>query len=142
MTTDEQVSQIIDQLRAAGSRITERRKAVITFIVDNPLPFSVPDIQSYLSEQELTAEPSTLYREIDTLVEQGIIVPVQIDSKKQYYELQQRHHHHIRCINCNDIQDIEIPGGLAAQINDIQEKTGYQVVDHLLEFTGLCSKCK
>jgi Fur family ferric uptake transcriptional regulator len=51
------------------------------------------------------------------------------------------HHHHIICKACGNVVELNF-----CDISDwskkVSESTGYQVIDHQLNFYGICKDCK
>ncbi len=59
------------------------------------------------------------------------------------YELSDRiHHHHLVCLNCNQVQDVELKQELDDEEKRISRKTKFQIIRHSLEFFGLCVNCR
>ena len=49
-------------------------------------------------------------------------------------------HYHFKCKNCDKIFDVDMEyiGGIN---NIVQEKYGFQVDEHNVNFSGICTKC-
>jgi Fur family peroxide stress response transcriptional regulator len=50
-------------------------------------------------------------------------------------------HPHLICIRCKKIVDPEIDA-LTEMSSEISQKTGYEIVNHRLDFFGICPKCR
>jgi Fur family ferric uptake transcriptional regulator len=51
------------------------------------------------------------------------------------------HHHHIICKACGNVVELNFCG-ISDLSERVMESTGYQVIDHQLNFYGFCKACK
>lgn len=72
---------------------------------------------------------STIYRNIQTLLDAGLITELHVHDGETYYEWADTNHHdHVACTNCDVIECIDCPAP--------------NLRDHYLELKNLCSTCK
>lgn len=84
---------------------------------------------------------STVYRNLDTLSEQGIIQKLDLGGTQRRYDGDLSEHHHVRCTGCGRVDDLS--GKLPCCIEDtFANQSGYKITGHRLELTGLCPKCR
>ena len=135
---------IYEQLRDHGFRLTAGRRALIAVLLNTPTPLTVNDIQTLLANQGVQINLTTIYRELEFLGQQQLVHEIRIgdDSVKRFEFSLGAHHHHIRCLQCNNIADVIIPDHLTTEMKKIERQTGYTVIDHALEFVGLCAECR
>ena len=77
----------------------------------------------------------TVYRNLNILVEQGLIKKIDFGSTFDRYDAKTDPHYHFICENCNAIIDLNIP--VDEKLNDkIKEQTGYKTYRHRIEFFG------
>ena len=99
-------------------------------------PLSVPEMFFKIS-----ANKTTLYRELDWFVAQGLIIEVEFgDGKKRYEVASRNHHHHLVCKTCGKIEDVEVDEKVL--LANIKNKTRFQINNHSLEFFGKCVNCQ
>jgi len=84
---------------------------------------------------------STIFRELLFLTKNNILIKNNI-SGVDCYEIQQDHHHHLVCLNCNSIIKIEVGGHLAKQEKQIAKRNKFDIINHSLEFYGYCRNCQ
>ncbi|MBP7811535.1 MAG: transcriptional repressor [Candidatus Moranbacteria bacterium] len=132
----------LSELQGRGFRLTKARKAVVAFLNRIDAPQSIPEISEALRKMGLVFNKTTVYRELAFLVREGIAKEVRVSDEKRYYELVGEHHHHTICVRCGDIQDVLFQENLLHVEREISERDGFRVLEHSLEFFGLCSKCK
>lgn len=134
----------LDRLRAEGFRITVFRRALIDTLVRTRKPFTAQEIHDVLISKGINPNVTTIYREIDFLVDKSFLRPLHLDSSRRYYELVTDHHHHIVCRSCGKIEEIRVDAleELIPNVErQIKRSKSFVLVDHSLEFFGVCSDC-
>lgn len=132
----------LSELRGRGFRLTRARKAVVTLLACIDAPQSIPEILGALRKKGLAFNKTTVYRELAFLVKEGVAKEVHVSDEKRYYELAGEHHHHTICMRCGDIRDVLFRENLLHVERVLSERNGFRVLEHSLEFFGLCSGCK
>ncbi len=129
----------ITTLEQRGFRITTFRKALAAVFTKHSHPLTVEEIQELLT---VSVNKTTVYRELELLVEQELIKEVFLpDQLKRFERAAQKHHHHIVCVECNTVEDVAVNQGVCSQAKRIAKKSGFTNVDHSLEFFGVCPSC-
>lgn len=82
----------------------------------------------------------TVYRNLEILVELGEIQKLQVGGSLSRYDGRPDNHYHIRCMNCNCIDDAPVIPNPQFE-EDLKKLTPYQVMSHRVEFMGLCPQC-
>lgn len=137
------LEHILVQLKTNGHRLTQIRKAILSLLIKSPEPFSSPDLQSLLLQKKMLVNKTTVYRELAFLKKQNIVRELQFrDSIKQYEIMPENHHHHIVCVNCEKVEDVELNKDLDKTEKAISKSMNFKIINHSLEFFGLCAKCK
>ena len=82
----------------------------------------------------------TVYRNLEVLSQLGEIQILNLSGSLKRYDGVPHKHYHIRCINCDRVDDAPI-----APLNQIEDElyqaTVFEIIGHNLEFTGLCPEC-
>ncbi len=134
---------IFIQLREQGYRLTQARRCLITILMQTQKPVSVQDLEQVMRQQHVSINLTTIYRELEFLKQQGMIHELQLGEGMKRFEFSLGvHHHHIRCLQCDRIADVTISHTLQSEMIKIKRQTGFTVVDHALEFVGLCPNCR
>ncbi len=106
-------------------------------------PITVQEISSGLLKKNISANKTTIYRELEFLLTQNIIDEIEFGDGKKRYELRsEKHHHHIVCIQCGKVEDIDFDVDLKTHEKEISKKTGFEIKEHNIEFFGLCQSCQ
>ncbi len=138
------MKQTLELLKQHGARLTKTRLAVLEIFFRHSQPFSVAEILVSLKKQGIVVNKTTVYREMEFLLEKGIVTAVFIDEKHTKYELNLGHHHHLVCRSCGNIEEVEMK-----EIEDLfdvvekklKQKMKFTNISHSLEFFGICKKC-
>lgn len=137
--------KLITNLKNQGERITIVRREIITLLTESTQPLSANEIVKLLAGRHISANKTTVYRQLDLLQGYNMIHEVRLNDRTRRYELAQEnevHHHHLVCLRCKKIEDISFTEDLERQEKVIQKKKGFKVLQHSLEFFGLCKNCK
>lgn len=131
---------IKDLLSLHGINKTQSKIKILQIVSESSRPISVQEIYERINE---SCDLSTVFRSITQFKEKGIISEVNLEEGFLRYEIKphdhSEHHHHVLCRVCGDIRNIEECD--LKQFEKSIEKLGFKLMEHRLEFTGVCSKC-
>lgn len=82
----------------------------------------------------------TVYRNLDLLAEKGIIKKLEVGGEQKRFDGNTSPHYHIRCMQCNRVEDIFIERDMELEKN-AASCCNYKILDHHVQFSGICSKC-
>ena len=83
----------------------------------------------------------TVYRNLNILVEQGLVKKIDFGSTFDRFEATLDPHYHFICEKCHSVIDLNIP--IDNELNKkIKEATGLEPIRHRIEFYGVCNNCK
>lgn len=137
------IDSIISYLKTRGARLTPARKAMITLLANSQHPLAADDLRVALESQGITVNKTTIYRELDFLLENEVIRSVQFHDAKKHYEIAQgAHHHHVRCVKCERVEDVHVDHQAESMEKQIAKEHNFKILNHSLEFFGLCPKCQ
>lgn len=139
----EDIKMLESKLKAQGLRLTKVRRALIALFTREHTPLSVVEIKSLLAEKKLKPNKSTIYRELEFLMKHGVVVEIQFaEDKKRYEGAFGNHHHHLICIKCETIEDVVLQQELHKEEERIAQSKQFKVLNHSLEFFGICAHCQ
>jgi Fur family ferric uptake transcriptional regulator len=82
----------------------------------------------------------TVYRNLDLLAEKGIIKKLEVGGEQKRFDGDTSPHYHIRCMQCNRVEDIFIERDMELEKN-AASCCNYKILDHHVQFSGICIKC-
>ncbi len=132
--------KILDTLKNKGYRITKPRQEILKILEGYPI--TVNDIFTTLKHKKLSADLASVYRSMELFKKIGIVEEVELGDGKRRYELidADNHHHHIVCNSCGVIEDITVQEDKI--LNEVKNKSNFQITKHSLKFFGICKSCQ
>ncbi len=112
---------------------------------------SAKDIYASLHQSYPGMGLSTVYRTLDLLARMGIVTKLVLGDGQSRYEFKssekEEHHHHLICTNCGKIIDysefLDEELSLVRKTEErLAKKFDFIILDHNIEFLGLCKNCK
>lgn len=131
-----------EELRENDLRITPARLGVLEVLEHTDTPVDVSTVIEYLHNHNIPADETTVFRILRVYTEAGLANPVQLDEGKQRFEYAGKpKHHHFVCEKCGSISDIT-ECNVGSLEKTIERTQGVKIARHLLEFFGLCRRCR
>ncbi len=131
-----------EKIKQDGHRMTQARSSIIELLESTPSPISAKGLHTMLERIGVHVNVTTVYRELDFLLEQNIIEKVPLKDSEVLYEMKGRpHHHHLLCTKCGDIQDISLESEHVL-LEEARQSSAYQIKAHALAFYGYCKRCQ
>src|SRR6266850_708703 len=85
----------LSSLRARGRRVTRQRTLIWDTLVDRQgTHLSAADIAEAVATRDPELHQATIYRTLDALVADGLLLRTGLGSDRSYYELVSNHRHH------------------------------------------------
>lgn len=135
--------RLLADFSAKGYRTSKIRTAVVEILSTHHEPIAVPDLLIALAKKKITANKTTIYRELAALKHEQIVQEVQFGENKKRYELMpEDHHHHLICLECDKVEDVELANDVTVIEKKITKKHAFTIVNHTLEFYGVCKNCQ
>lgn len=104
---------VIQHLKEKGVRITETRKAVITYIIESDDHPSAEMIYQNLLPDYPNMSLATVYNNLKLLLEEGFVTEIKrTNDNTTYYDFMGHEHLNVICEVCGkitDFMDVEIP---------------------------------
>jgi Fur family ferric uptake transcriptional regulator len=107
---------------------------------------SAQDVYAKLRTEGESVGLSTVYRHLQSLVEDGVVDVIHTPDGEATYRYcgaqtgGNHHHHHLVCRRCGRTEEIE--GRVVERwAGDVAAQHGYTAVDHTVELFGLCPEC-
>lgn len=129
-------------MRGRGFRVTPQRQLILDAICEGSGHTTFDEIFARVQIKSDAVNRATVYRTINFLCEQRLVVAADIGEGHTVYEIAgDTPHHHLVCLNCHQVQQIshDTVKDLFAKI---EREQGFHVeTDHLALF-GLCAACQ
>ena len=132
----------IDFFKDKKLRLSHPRLLIYQELSDTKTPLSPQELYQILLKKQKRIGLTSIYRSLDLFESMGMVFKIINGSSVKYKLCEiEDHHHHIICKACGNVVELNF-----CDISDwskkVTESTGYQVIDHQLNFYGFCKACK
>ena len=122
----------------AQTRNTKQRKIIHDVFEVSGRPLSAGEAIALARSRSHTLGTATVYRTINKMLEDGLLVPVEIPAEPTRYEIAGlHHHHHFYCRTCKKVFDVD---GCPTDFVGITPE-GFELEAHEVILYGRCEKC-
>lgn len=124
---------------------TKQGKLVLDCFKNNKgIHLTIEDICSYLKKMDTPVGTTTVYRQVQKLIEEGIVTKYSVDSESgacfQYSGEDCKMHFHLKCVKCSSL--IHASCSYIESVEEhIFEHHGFQVDNSRTVFYGVCQNC-
>ena len=139
------------RFRANVSRWTAPREFILDLLSRTRGHLSAKEIYAALYSSHPGIGLTTVYRTMELLFRLGIVQKITAGDGQSRYELKSAdkkdHHHHLICTRCGKIvnyrdfvqEELEL---VKKTEEALKKKYNFTILDHNIEFLGLCDKCR
>ena len=136
------IRNIQQQLKRKGHRLTKLRKQLLQYFSTSTHPVTAKRVISDFRLKNITAHPSSFYRELEFLTKEKVVQQVFFKDAETHYELYNiAHHHHIVCKHCGYILPFYDTGIEESLVQFMRSHAEFDIDEHHLELFGTCSDC-
>lgn len=126
-------------LSAVQQRNTRQKEAIRRAFIEADRPLSPEETFSSAREQVEGISLATVYRNINALVADTWLTPVEIPGQATRYEVSgKEHHHHFQCKGCGKLFELE---GCEIQVKPKLPR-GFVATSHEFFVYGTCAECR
>jgi Fur family peroxide stress response transcriptional regulator len=135
------VKNYAEILKNHGLKATFQRMTILSAI-DRMGHANVDEIYEEVRQSHPTLSLATVYKNIITMVEQGVLVEVPIVGKKSKYELKKTEHLHLICTECGSVRDQALDTVLAQDTDKVAQDSSFALKERQLNLYGICHECQ
>lgn len=133
---------VLTHLKEKHIRITETRKAVISYVIKSKCHPSAEQIYRDLLPKFPNMSLATVYNNLKVLIDEGFVVELKLShSNTTYFDFMGHQHLHVICESCGDILDF-IDSNIPMVKKEAQEQTGFEITRAQLMIYGICQDCQ
>ncbi|MDO8636748.1 MAG: Fur family transcriptional regulator [Dehalococcoidia bacterium] len=136
------IKNTVDTLRQRGLRLTPQRKIVFSVLESSEGHLSAEEIYSRVQAKSPKINISTVYRNLETLKQLGLITVTDLgEGRLRYHYGEKGHHHHLICEKCGAV--LELDESLLRPLKkELRRQYDFEAdLSHLAIF-GRCQKCR
>lgn len=131
-----------DFIHQRGLRMTAERRAVCEEIFAQHVHLDAGALLNALRRRRVPVSRATVYRNLDLLVECGLVRRQRLGSGRTLYEHVHagQEHDHLVCESCGRVVEFVSPGIVALRA-EICRAHGFEPQSHGLQILGRCREC-
>ena len=130
------------RLQACGYRLTGPRRAIVKIMANSQRTLGPLDIFDLGRKQYPGLGLVTVYRTLEKLEDLHLVERVhQPDGCHTYLRATNGHQHILLCVSCGQAEYFS-GDDLSPLIQNIADRSGFEIKDHLLQLFGICSACR
>jgi len=131
----------IAQLQTHGLKATFQRIAILEAI-EHHGHLGVDAIYEEVREAYPTLSLATVYKNIITMQERGVLVEVPISGHKPQYEIRKHPHMHLVCRACGAVMDAPLDPTMLQRLEATAQQDGFVLEETQMSLYGLCGACQ
>jgi Fur family peroxide stress response transcriptional regulator len=136
------LDKMLQKLRRRNFRITPQRIAVLKILALSEGHPSVENIYEKVKKDFPTMSLATVYKTVTLLKELNEVLELGFPEGSNRYDGNKPYSHpHLICTKCKKIVDPDLTS-LADMTQELVSDTGFQIINHRLDFFGICPDCQ
>jgi Fur family ferric uptake transcriptional regulator len=142
MVAERERQELIEYIRGRGMRVTPERMALLDEVYRQHGHIDAEEILDGLRASGAKVSRATVYRNLDLLVECGLVQRQRLGRNRFLYEHVHagQQHDHLACRRCGRVVEFVSPS-IQAMLNEICRAHGFSREDRQLQIFGLCEGC-
>ena len=141
---DELKVELKKVVKDRGLKYTEQREIILEVLLNAPGHLSAEEIYNELKAKhpETNIGIATVYRALSFLEDVHMITSISFGTDGKKYETNTKSHHdHLICTSCGKIVEF-MDETIENKQEEIANKNGFKVTNHVMQLFGLCDKCQ
>lgn len=139
------IESIKGQLQSQGYKLTPQREATVRVLLENEDDhLSAEDVFMLVKDKAPEIGLATVYRTLELLSELHVVEKMNFGDGVARYDLRNEgtghHHHHLICVQCGAVDEIMEDWLTELEVR-LHNEYNFHVLDHRLDFQGICHRC-
>ena len=134
--------RMVATLRERGHRVTPQRLAILEILAQSEGHPSVEAVYRIVTKDFPTTSLATVYKTVTLLKELGEVLELEFSPDSNRYDGNKPYPHpHVLCVKCRRIVDPDL-ASLGNMTREVAQQTGFEILNHRLDFYGVCQECQ
>ena len=139
---EQRLNQMLSKLKEHDFRLTPQRLAVLKVLAVSEGHPTVERIYETVRAEFPTTSIATIYKTVNLLKQLNEVIELGFpDGSNRYDGNKPYPHPHVICTKCKKIIDPNL-GSLKDLTKEVIEETGFQILNHRVDFFGTCRDCQ
>lgn len=136
------LDEMVGALREQNFRLTPQRLEILRILAASREHPSVEQVFEDVRKRFPTTSLATVYRNILKLKELGQVLELGFAEGGNRYDGNRPFSHpHMVCVKCRQIMDPDVEN-LEDLTARLAQATGFKIINHRLDFFGICPRCQ
>ena len=127
-----------DILRKYNLKATPQRLTILQ-VISKYGHINIDTLYSEIKDQFSSISLATIYKNLNSMTEAGILAEVKLPNTKSVYEIVKEGHAHLKCEVCGDVEDMNIDTSV---FNEISKEHHFKVNHSDVILSGICRVCQ
>ncbi len=123
-------------------RNTKQKQLILSILRESDRPMSINEIYGQVVLSLPKIAKSTIYRNIDSLLNQKLIDKYHLNDNEIFYKIKadsNEHKHFVICDDCKKVFDL--PSCPIHALESAMQEEGFIIKEHQIQITGICKNC-
>ena len=139
---EQRLNQMLSTLKEHDFRLTPQRMAVLKVLAVSEGHPTVERIYETVRAEFPTTSIATIYKTVNLLKQLNEVLELGFpDGSNRYDGNKPYPHPHVICTECKKIIDPNV-GSLKDLTKEVVKETGFQILNHRVDFFGTCRDCQ
>ncbi len=126
----------------ANGRNTKQKIVILAILKEADRPMSINEIYAQVVLNLPKIAKSTIYRNIDQLLNQNLIDKYHLNDNEIFYRIKANTHEHKHFIICDDCKKVfDLPTCPIQDLENSMAERGFIIKDHHIQINGICQTC-
>ena len=126
-------------LREHKLKVTPQRLGILS-LMHTMGHINIEELYAQIKKQFSSISLATLYKNINSMVENKLITEVKVPHIKSKYEITKEPHIHLLCDKCSEFIDLDL--NVDPLLSEASSKSHYELKGSCIVLSGLCEKCQ
>jgi len=137
------IRDIKNRLVEKGLKVTPQRMIILEAIYTLNNHPTAENIIEYIRQEHPNIATGTVYKVLETLIENGLIKKVTTDKDVMRYDGVMENHHHLYCTECDVIEDYydKELDELLSKYFENKKLPGFEIQEFILQIKGKFDNC-
>lgn len=132
----------LELLKERKLKATPQRLSILNILLKHEHP-NIDELYEQIKAKNPTISLATVYKNLNTMIEEGIVIEIAVANKKTRYDIYEYEHIHLICKNCGHIYDLNKEKAFLKEYEQMLAKEVKSKINEIKVVTYLenCSNC-
>ena len=141
MTENNNLKILVSRSKEKGLKLTPQRMVIFRILSECNQHVTVDQVYQRASVEYPMLSPATVYRNMEQMVESGLLKHLDLGGTSMRYDTNLEEHHHFVCTKCGVVSDVYLEK-VNYSLDQTRSHFGKAQINSLdLHLQGICGEC-